>query len=78
MQIFDQPIMIQSQGAGEIRNTGENDQTHAVAGTFADEIFEDGGGDIIARNVLAAAGPCPCAIIDQERSRASMISTPLA
>src|SRR5262249_37502999 len=41
MQVFDEPIVIQSERACEIGNGGKNDETHAVTGPFLNELFED-------------------------------------
>ena len=46
MQVFHQPIVIESWRAGEVRHSRKNDQTEAVAGPFADKILEDRRSDV--------------------------------
>ena len=49
LEIFDEPVVIERQRAGEIRHAGKRDQADAVVGPFLDEILQHAGRDGEAR-----------------------------
>src|SRR2546429_643813 len=45
VQVFDQPIMIEGEWTGQIRDHGKSNQADAVTGALGDEVFKDRAGN---------------------------------